>query len=460
MARRNHLPPFELELDALGPRGVAVGTAPDGRAVAVRGAPPGARIAVVPTGRSKGGWTARRTATVRPPAAMAAPRCAQFGLCGGCTLQELDLAGQRAAKQALALAEIGAATPLEGVRVHPIRGADAAYGYRNKVELSFGVRRYVSEADKAAGAPLDGRFLGFHAPGRFDRVVDAPRCELVSEGGNEVLARVRAVALAPDAPPPRDPQTHQGFWRHLGLREHHGGRLVVVYTADDRAGAPWVERIAQDLDGLAATVEWRVGDHVADVARGEVARRWGPATVDERLLGKVFALSATAFFQTNTPGTEVLYRTVGEALQADGGTLWDLYCGVGSIGIVLADRFERVRGVEENPESVRDAGINAMRNEIDGEYRTAKVEDVLPDVAGDVVVVDPPRAGLHPKVAAAVGQADWRALVYVACNPAALGRDAEILRAGGARLTDLWPVDLFPQTGHVEVVARFERDRP
>ncbi|MEQ1503202.1 MAG: hypothetical protein ABMB14_13275, partial [Myxococcota bacterium] len=187
----HRLPPFECEITGLGPRGVGLGTAPDGRPIEVRGAPPGSRIAVAPTGRSKGTWTGRRLATIRPPAAHAAPRCAQFGLCGGCTLQELTLDAQRALKHQLAVSQVG---PVDGVTIHPPRGAPDAYGYRNKVELSFGVRRYVSEADRAANAPIDGRFLGFHAPGRFDRVVDAPRCELVSDAVNQVIAAVRTAA--------------------------------------------------------------------------------------------------------------------------------------------------------------------------------------------------------------------------------------------------------------------------
>lgn len=457
MSRR--LEPFECEITALGPRGIGLGEAPDGRRVEVRGAPPGSRVAVIPNGRKKGAILARRAALVRPPPDGATPRCAQFGLCGGCVLQELSLAGQREAKRALGVREVEAAYgSLGDAIVHPVRGTDAAYAYRNKVELAFGPRRYLSEADHLAGLPHDGRFLGFHAPGRFDRVVDAPRCELVSEPMNAALAAFRAHALREEAPPPYDPHGHTGFWRHLVLREGADGVIAVLYTssaAGEEVVAPLAALVGQGLAGF----QWRVNDGVADVARGELRLAVGTEAIREVLGGVELHLSPTAFFQVNTAGTRVLYDTIGDAL-GRGGTLLDLYCGVGSIGLYHAPRFDWLVGIEENPEAVADAERNALRNGVSGEFHAGKAEDLLGRWAdlGDVhVVVDPPRAGLHPKVAAALARGRWASLVYVACHAASLGRDAALLREGGWRLAELWTVDLFPQTGHLEQVARFVR---
>lgn len=462
MARR--LQPFECEITSLGARGVGLGYTPDGAPIQIRGAPPGGRVAVVPSGRAKGRWNGRRTALVRPPAAWTEPQCAQFGLCGGCTLQELDLAAQRAAKAAFGLREIEAEHgPLEGVVVHSIRGTSAAYGYRNKVELSFGGERFQSEEAHLGGASKSGRFLGFHAPGRFDRVVDAPRCELVSEALNRVIAVVREHTLAPGSPPPWNPHTHTGFWRHLMLREADGRCLVVLFTTSAPGHEDRIAELARALAPYSAGFQWRINDSVADVARGDVRHGWGLDHVEE-VLGPVrFRLGPMSFFQTNTAATVVLYDTVGEALRLDavapGGRLVDLYCGIGSIGLYLASRFDSILGVEENPESVADARLNAERNGIPAEFVAARVEDVLDAWTDrDVhVVVDPPRAGLHPRVAERLARMPWASLVYVACHPQSLGRDAAILRGGGARLTDLWTVDLFPHTGHVEMVGRFVR---
>lgn len=452
---RRRLEPFDCDFTQLGPRGIGVGHHEDGRRVEVRGVPPGARVQVIPQGRKDGVILGRRGALVRPPADGVDPRCAQFGLCGGCVLQELPLESQRAHKHRFGLGEVG---PLDGVRVHPIRGTDAAYGYRNKVELAFGPTRYLSEADHLAGLPHSGRFLGFHAPGRFDRVVDAPRCEISSEPMNAALAAVRALALGPDMPPPYDPRAHTGFWRHLVLREGADGVIGVLFTTSDgpeSAVAPIAERVGRELVGF----EWRVNDGVADVARGDVRLSAGAPQVREVLGDVELRLSPMAFFQVNTAGARVLYDAIGEAL-GTGGTLVDLYCGVGAIGLYHAKRFDRLVGIEENADAVADAERNALANGIDASFFAGKVEERLAhwaELGGVHVVVDPPRAGLHPKVAGALAAGRWASLVYVACNPASLGRDRVLLEAGGWQLEELWTVDLFPQTGHLEQVARFSK---
>ncbi|TNE87849.1 MAG: 23S rRNA (uracil(1939)-C(5))-methyltransferase RlmD [Deltaproteobacteria bacterium] len=471
MSRRRRLEPFDLTVLRLAKGGVGEGIAPDGKPMHVRGAPPGSVVHVVPMGHKKGVWQGRRTAMVSPAPASAEPRCAVFGLCGGCQLQELQIEAQRRHKSGLALRQASGEAGLEGIAVHDTRGADAAYGYRNKVELSFGPQRYLSEAEHQAGVPIDGRFLGMHAPGRFDRVVDTSRCELVGEAPNGLLAIVREHALADDAPVPWSVRSHTGFWRHLGLRMSEADRevLVSLYTnAPDEHATRVVTALAEALvaaelpDGWrCAGVSWFVNTGVADVARGELQQCWGRGHITEALLGKRFRLSPQAFFQTSTAGAEILYRTIGDALGEARGTLLDLYCGTGSIGITLAEGFERVVGVELVPEAVEDARANAAANGVIAEFEVGKVEDALDILARTrgtrSLVVDPPRAGLHPKVAKALATAEADVLVYVACNPQSLGRDRAALEEGGWRLTDLWCVDLFPHTGHMEVVGRFVR---
>lgn len=473
MRKKKFIEPFEMDVLTLGRGGVGVGVAPDGAPVQVRFAPPGARVRVVAQGKRHGVWSARRTDLVSPPLEAAKPACPVFSLCGGCALQELDLAAQRRAKQEFALQELGAAFA-EGVRVHPIRGPGAAYGYRNRVELSFGTARYVSEADREASAPIDGRWLGFHAPGRFDRVVDTEACALVGAGANAVIATARRIALDPEAPPPWNARDHTGFWRHLMVRESTLGEILVgVYTAPaNEAEAEWVERLATALLSVSGGssrvvgVVWIENAGVADVAQGAVRQHWGADQFHERLGAVRYRLGLTSFFQTSTEGAVVLYDTIGEAVgdaAARRGTLYDLYCGIGSIGLYLADRFDAVIGLEEHAGAVEDARRNAAENGVNhATYHAAKVEDALDrlperESGPRTLIVDPPRAGLHPKVAAALGRAEADVLVYVACHPGSLGRDAAVLIAGGWVPTDLWTVDLFPQTGHVEAVARFVR---
>ena len=247
MGRRRMIPPFETELTHLAKGGVAVGATPTGREVHVRGSAPGAVVHVTPMGVKKGIVQGRRTGLVSPAPDAVEPKCAVFGLCGGCVLQELPVERQRQLKTDLALSQIEAAISLEGVTVNPARGSSAGFGYRNKVELSFGIRRYLSEDDHALGLAIDGRFLGFHAPGRFDRVVDAERCELVSEGMNALLTTARALTLTEESPVPWDVREHVGFWRHLILRQGFATGELLVGLVTSSATTPEQEAAAVSL---------------------------------------------------------------------------------------------------------------------------------------------------------------------------------------------------------------------
>jgi 23S rRNA (uracil1939-C5)-methyltransferase len=472
MARtRRSTEPFEVEITSLLPPGFGVASDPDGRPIRVRGAPPESRQLIQINGRQKGELLARRIAMVRPPPDAVVPRCAVFGLCGGCTLQELSPERQRAHRHQFAMEAVRGPSPVAGVQEHPPTPASPTWSYRNRVELSFGVRQYVSEADHLAGAPVEGRFLGFHAPGRFDRVVDTGRCEIAGEPMNAVIEVARAMLLHPDAPPPWDNRAHVGALRYLQVRHAPSTHelLVALFTTSDPAGTGVEAAAAAFAEALLSLppdrarvvgVEWVVDDGVADVARGETRRTWGRPWLEEQLGAARLRISRTSFFQTSTIGAARLYDIVGDALGA-GGTLLDLYCGAGSIGLYLGGRFDRTFGVEVVPEAVADAAANAAASGVEAEYAAARVEDVpalLADHPRPVrVVVDPPRAGLHPVAARAIAALEADVLVYVACHAPSLGRDRAALEAGGWRLTDLWTVDLFPHTGHVEVVARFTR---
>lgn len=450
--RQKRLPPFETEIHGLGPKGVGVGVASDGREVQVRAAPPGSRVAVRPAGRKNGIWKGVRTAMIRPGADGIEAPCPQFGLCGGCTLQELPLERQRHHKGLRARVEVGEA-PWE-----PLRGSSLAYGYRNKMEFSFGSQRYLSAEAMAAGDPIDGRFLGLHAPGRFDRIVDAPTCGLLSERGNRVLAIVRAWMHAEDLDC-WNPRQNSGFLRHLLLRE--GDALLVgLFTTSESEHTAAVERLFDALADEVASCLWFHNDAIADVAQGQVALQRGPEMLPITLLGKRFELAPLAFFQTSTTGAEVLMNTIGEALGTGHRVLLDLYCGTGAIGICLADHAEQVVGIEVVEAAVQNAQRNAEANGVQARYRVGTVESALEELAGGqgvAAIVDPPRVGLHPKVAAVLATAPLDVLIYVACNAASLGRDRVVLEQGHWVLERCWAVDLFPQTGHLEVVARFVR---
>lgn len=448
-------PPVELTLDQLEAKGLS-GLDAAGRRHEVRA---GAIGQVLRVRRGRKG-KAEVLDQLEPAPDQVHPACPVYGLCGGCQLQQMPLSGQRVEKARLVERLVGHPCPTCEGATGPQDGG--AYGYRNKLELSWSPRRYTA-TPPADPADIEGSWLGFHPPGWFSRVVDVAGCPLGSPAMNRVIATVRGLGLAPAW----DNTTGQGWWRHLVLRQGDDGVLVTLVTHPDcpDAAVAGVSRALAELPEVSGVL-WRVNDGVAEVATGALrAVLHGSPALRVTVGGTTLDLPPEAFFQVNTEGAAVLFERVAQAL-GTGGTLLDLYCGVGAIGLHLfhapdgSPRFDRVVGLELLESAVEVARENARRLGLTGEWHAGPVEEVLPrlDLPAPLrVVVDPPRVGLHPKAAAFLAGLDAEVLVYVACNPASLGRDRVVLEAGGWRLTELWAVDLFPQTRHVEAVARFER---
>jgi tRNA/tmRNA/rRNA uracil-C5-methylase (TrmA/RlmC/RlmD family) len=273
---------------------------------------------------------------------------------------------------------------------------------------------------------------------------------------NEVIAVVAALGLGPGW----DARTHSGQFRHLVIREGRGLVVTLVTTSSaDPSEVARAGRAIAAVEGVTGVLHV-VHDGLSDVATGELrAVLAGSPDLEIEIAGAALSLPHGGFFQVNTPGAALLYERIREAL-GSGGTLLDLYCGNGAIGIVLARAFDRVLGVDVHEPSIARARANAERNGVRGAWYAGAVEELLPTITLErplKVVVDPPRAGLHPKAVAHLAGLSADTLAYVACNPGSLGRDRPVLEAGGWRMTDLWSVDLFPQTPHVEALARFVR---
>jgi 23S rRNA (uracil1939-C5)-methyltransferase len=449
MGRRRKGPrvPIQVNIDHLTPKGSA-GLDEVGKTWRVRGAPVGAVVLATP-GRKH---AARRVEITTPAPDAVAPVCPVFGVCGGCQLQEMPLASQRLEKQRMV-------ERILEMDSEPVRGAPQAYGYRNKVELSFGTREYVPEGPPATIEP--GSFLGFHPPGWFSKIVSISGCPLASDAMNKVIAAVAEAQLEPAW----NNQSHTGHWRHIVLREGDGVLVTLVTTPDTDAAQ--VQAVADRLAAIREVrgVLWVVTDRLSDVAIGEErALLHGVSHLDMGLGDARMHIPHDAFFQVNTAGAEVLLDTIRDALGPPSGrALLDLYCGVGAIGIALGRDYGPVVGVDITESAIALAQENAARNNVEGEWHAGKVEDVLwrlnVGTAG-AIVVDPPRAGLHPSAAKFLSNVHADVLVYVACSPTSLARDRVVLEAGGWVLTGLWTVDLFPQTPHVEAVARFVRPSP
>jgi len=451
MAKPRRGDTLELAIDDLAFGGEGVGRA-DGYVIFVRGGLPGDRLRVrLVEARGRFG-RATIDEIVVPSVDRVEPPCPYFARCGGCRLQHLAYPAQLAFKEKQVRDCLQRLGGLGTFELRPILAAPEPYGYRNKMEFTI------------ANEPPA---IGLHAAERYDVVLDVERCLLQSEPMNALLdefrrqVRERTLSVY-------DPQTEQGLLRFVMLREgrHTGEAMVNVVGA-----APDVETLVPVADALrtrvpsTASVVLNVNAKKASVAVGsEEHLLAGRDHIREALGGVTFQVSANSFFQTNTRQAERLFGVVQDACELDGSeTLLDLYAGTGAISLLLARRVRAVYGIELAAAAVADAIRNAQLNGIDNcTFLAGEVRHVLPELArqgvrASVVVADPPRAGFHPKALSALAAMAPARIVYVSCNPSTLARDVGDLTRHGYRLQWVQPVDMFPQTPHIEAVARLHR---
>ncbi len=443
---------LELRVDSLayGGNGVA---RHDGFVVFVRRAVPGDVVRARVTKVKRGFAEAVAERLLEPSADRVAAPCRHFGACGGCRFQ--DYAYERQLEQKArqvrdALVRLGglAEPPLE-----PIVPASAQYGYRNKLEYSFAQTEH-------------GPALGFHRAGRWDEVLPVEECLLTTPLGNAIRDAVRDWARE-ERLEPYDQATGAGYLRHLVVREgrNTGQALVLLVTAPgERFDTGYLVDVLRRFPEV-RSVHWAVNDSPAEVTSLPTRLLWGEEAIEEELLGLRFRIRPNAFLQTNTAMAEVLYETARDFAGLTGReTVYDLYCGTGTIGLVLAREALTVWGVEVSEEAVACAVENAELNGIgNAAFFAGNVGQSLAELrdrAGppDVVVVDPPRAGLAGKALRRTGALAAPRLVYVSCNPTTLASDVRVLRDEfGYRLRRCRPVDMFPHTPHIESVSLLER---
>ncbi|MEA2136118.1 MAG: rRNA (uracil1939-C5)-methyltransferase [Solirubrobacteraceae bacterium] len=436
---------LELTVDRLAYGGNGVARREDGYVVFVAGAVPGDRVRAV-VGKAKRAYAEARAVEVLEPSPDRIEPVADHP---GAPWQVLPYDRQLEVKQEQvddALRRIGR---LEGYELAPIIPAVEQWRYRNKLEYSFG---------EGPGGEL---VCGFHAPGRFDEILPLADCKLASERSNaareQVLAFCREQGLGA-----WDRRTQQGFLRNLVVREgRRTGQLQVrLVTSPGKLDADALIE-AVDAEGLLWTQTAGLGESTQG---GETALLSGSPQLHEQLGDLRFLISPEAFFQTNTEMAEVLYGHAAEAADLHGRErVFDLYCGIGTIGLSLAARAREVVGVEIVEAAVSDAIENARLNEITnasfyaGDIRLAMRDLVERAGKPDVAVIDPPRAGLSQKVVRRIIEAGPRRIVYVSCNPTTLAPNAAQLVEAGWELKRVQPVDMFPQTPHIECVALLEK---
>ena len=443
---------LDLRIDSLAFGGNGVARL-DGYVVFVRRGLPGDRVRARVTKVKRSHAEALAVEVLEPgPQRVEAP-CPHFGACGGCRFQDLAYEAQLEAKQAQIEDSLRRLGGIAEPPVGPIVPSSSIYGYRNKLEYSF------TQTDA-------GPALGFHAAGRWDEVLPIEVCLLTTDTGNAIRDAVQAWARE-EGLPAYDQAENTGYLRHLVVREgrNTGQALVQLVTAEgERFDRDYLIETLRKIPEV-RSIHWAVNDTPAEVTNLPSLLLWGEEAIEEELLGLRFRVRPNAFLQTNTEMAETLYRLAIEAAGLTGDeTVYDLYCGTGTMALAMAGHALSVWGVEISEESVacalENAELNGISNAAFFAGNVGQSLEELRDRAGepDVVVVDPPRAGLAGKALKRVGETGAPRLVYVSCNPTTLAGDLKVLIGEyGYTLVQVTPVDMFPHTPHVESVSLLTR---
>ena len=447
---------------AFGGRGLAK---VDGMALFIDGAVAGDTVRARVFKKKKSFAEARTQEILEPSENRMEPRCDYASWCGGCKWQFLDYDVQLDYKRRHVVESLEHIGNIHGVTVHPTLPSKHLFGYRNKMEFSCSDSRWLLPEELADPEIEKGLGIGLHVPGTFSKVIDIKECHIQPGLGNRILERVRQYIKASDQPV-YGLRSHEGFWRFVMLRHsyHEDCWMVNLVTAEDRPDEvqPLADALMAEFPEVTSVVN-NITSRKAGVAVGEVEKcLGGDAFITDRLGDHTFHISANSFFQTNTPGAESLYAKVEEYAGLTGTErVIDLYSGTGTIPIWLSKGALEITGLEIVPSSIEDANKNCIRNGVDNcRFVLGDVRKALPgvDVKPDVMIIDPPRAGMHKEVVARVAELRPDRIVYVSCNPATLARDLELLKAH-YEICEVQPVDMFPHTFHIEAVARLERRR-
>lgn len=449
---------------ALGGKGVV---RVNGEVIFVEGGLPGATVRIKVIRRKKAYAEARMVEVIEPSPDEQPPLCMHVEYCGGCVWQRLMYEKQLKWKEHLVRETLEHLGRLNEAVVQPISPSPCTVFYRNKMEFTFSDKRWFRPDEIAMHnqALVRDCGLGLHVKGRFDKVFNIEECYLESEESVSIVKLVRNFCQESGLPA-YNINRHEGFWRFLVIREgkNTGHRMVhIITTPPGDEGHASLEILATRLNatGFISTCVHSVNDSLSQVATGISSRiLFGTGYIEELIGGFTFRISANSFFQTNPKGAEVLYARILECADLTSSeTVWDLYCGAGSISIYIARYASRVVGIELIEEAVSDAYVNAELNDIRNcTFIAGDIKDTIVTIKDDrpeVVITDPPRAGMHPNVVKMLKKVKPYKIVAVSCNPATLSRDLSIF-SDIYYIKKVYPFDLFPHTHHIECVALLE----
>ena len=437
---------IELRIDSLGSEGQGVGRY-EGMAVFVPFALPNELVKAHIIKVAKNYAVGKLIKVIEPSKVRREPRCSSFTRCGGCNLMHMDYAAQLEYKRDLVENAFARIAKIEGVHVENTIGMDEPYHYRNKAAFPF--------------AMVDGRMcFGFFAP-RSHRLIPIDGCFIEQEPLYNVASAVHCWAEENDIQP-YDEETGSGTIRHVVSRITTSGDIMAVIVTKGRPKKlnKLVDMLKERCEGIKSIILNRNDEDTNVIFGRSYETLWGEDTLTENLCGFEFSVSAASFLQVNPVQTECLYAQVEAFLpEKDGFEAIDVYCGTGTISMILSKRAKHVTGIENIKPAVEDAARNAERNGAgNADFICADAAEALPELIEkgtrpDVIVIDPPRKGCDKAVLNAITGSAVQRVIYVSCDPATLARDVRILVDGGYSIQKVQPIDMFPQTAHVETVC-------
>jgi 23S rRNA (uracil1939-C5)-methyltransferase len=389
--------------------------------------------------------------------------CEYSGFCGGCKWQFLKYEQQLIYKRQHVLDSLEHIGRIKDVTVHDTIPSELIYAYRNKMEFSCSDRRWLLPQELERADADMGFALGLHVPGTFHKVIDIRQCLLQPDLGNQLMDEVRTFIRSSDQPV-YGLRSHIGFWRFLVLRHSvaHDQWMVNIVTAEDgrRIIQPLSDRLMERYPKVVSIIN-NITSRKAGVAVGDVEHTLaGSDIISDKIAGFEFEISANSFFQTNTRGAALLFKIVETYAALTGTeTVLDLYSGTGTIPILLSEHSKAVTGIEIIESAVTDAEKNCAKNGISNcSFIKGDIRKCLSQITQrpDVVIIDPPRAGMHKDVIKQVLELGAGRMVYASCNPATMARDLQMMQES-YRLEEVQPVDMFPHTYHVEAVAKLTK---
>lgn len=449
---------YELEITdlAFGGKGLAK---PEGFPVFIDRCIPGDLVSVKIIKKKKSWAEGKLIKILKPSSTRHTGKCRYCNYCGGCKWQELSYDLQLEYKKRHVIESLRHIGRLKDVRVNDVLASDPIYEYRNKMEFSCSPKRWLMPEELENEEIVKDFGIGLHVPGTFDKVIDIHQCEIMPGLGNLILETVRNF-IKTSGLPAYDLKTHDGFWRFLMLRHSvaFDTWMVNIVTRDKNMAivSGLCDILARNFPRI-ESVMYNITDAKSGVSTGkEEICLFGKDHIKEKLGNFVFKISANSFFQTNTRSCEKLYAKVSgyAGLKGDEIVL-DLYSGTGTIPIWLSGQAKKIYGIEIVKSAVIDAKKNAGLNKISNcEFFEGDIKDVLPGLklVPDVMIIDPPRVGMHKDVVDQVLFLGPAKIVYVSCNPATLARDLEML-SPKYEVMEIQPVDMFPHTYHIESVA-------